>query len=426
MPPTKAYLATIPALLVAIALAARAAAPTRAARFRVVVLGIDGATWRAIDPLIGRGLLPAFAALRASAATGDLLSMPPYNSPQMWTTIATGQPPAVHGIENFVMPGPGGKPIPASSNLRRCPAIWSIASEHGRRIGVVGWYVTWPAEPVNGFVISDHVRPMEEGPMFWPVTAEQEKTLGHRTYPDALLATVASCCFVDPAGVDRPEMREDLPIFGAKHPYLQDETAMRAALYLARRLPYDVLLCYQHGTDVMQHIGYGPFDAYLSGDEIQERKARRVIAYYRYEDDNVRRLVQSLGGSVRGGPVPRIDLPRDAVLVVVSDHGFGPGRRPLQPALTGDHRPEGILALCGGPFARGIRIHGASVLDVLPTTLALLGIPISRELPGSDLSGLPHLTTDRPYARGAQGGEPVPSPLDGAIMDELRALGYIR
>lgn len=412
------------------AAATPAPAPTSAAATpcRIVVLGIDGATWRAIDPLVARGDMPSFAALRASGATGDLASLPPYNSPQMWTSIATGQPPSVHGIESFTMTGAGGKPVPSSSNLRRSPAVWNVLSQQGRKVGVVGWYVTWPAERVEGIVVSDHVRPLEESAIFWPVTAEQEAALQRRTYPEELLARIEPL-FVDVDEVDREEMREDLKLFGVKHPYLQDETAVRVALDLRARDAYDLFLLYQHGTDVMQHLSYGPFEEHIRGRAEATRASSRVVDYYRYQDDNVRRIVEAMGGRIDG---LQVVLPAGWQLVIVSDHGFGPGTRPNQPALTGDHLPEGILVLAGDAVKPGAAVTGATVLDVLPTLLHLLELPLSKELPGKVLASAltePHAsradrTVDR-YPFTPEGGSAIPSPIDGQIVDELRSLGYI-
>ena len=404
--------------------ACRSAPPTQ----RVVILGIDGATWRAMDPLIEKGLLPTFAAARQSGVTGDLLSLPPYNSPQMWTSIATGQPPEVHGIRSFVMKTEDGRRVPCSSNLRQVAAAWNIASDHQRSVGVVGWYVTWPAEEVNGFVVSDHVRPAEESPVFWPVTAEQEDRLVRRTYPEELLSEVESH-LVDESEVTREEMKEDLGFFGLKHPFLGDELYMRLGLGLLTRHRPDLFLLYQHGTDVMQHLSYGPFDEWIQGREEESRASRRVVGYYQYQDDNLRRLIEALGGSVAD---TSLTLPAGTSILIVSDHGFGPGSRPRQPALTGDHLPEGILVMLGDPFPPAGRVEGATVLDVLPTTLHLLGIPRARDLPGRVLDDAmvppfrpappPSLDT-HPFT--PEGGEAIPSPLDDSIVDELQALGYI-
>src|SRR5688572_33217986 len=59
---------------------------------KVLLVGIDGASFRVLDPLLAAGRLPAFASLRERGASGVLRSENPMISPALWTTIATGRP----------------------------------------------------------------------------------------------------------------------------------------------------------------------------------------------------------------------------------------------------------------------------------------------------------------------------------------------
>ncbi len=117
---------------------------------RVVVIGIDGADWRVIRPLMERGELPNLSRIVAEGTSGVLRSMEPSASPSLWTTVATGVSPERHGIHGFVVPEPSGGVRPVTSSMRRTPAFWNILPQFGRRAGVVGWLVTWPAEPIAG------------------------------------------------------------------------------------------------------------------------------------------------------------------------------------------------------------------------------------------------------------------------------------
>jgi hypothetical protein len=127
-------------------------------RPKVVVIGIDGADWNVIRPLIDRGRLPALASLVREGATGDLESIPPMNSPALWTTVATGVGRERHGIRDFVYKTPGSYSQPVvNSTIRERLALWNILSELGYKVGVLNWYASWPAEEVNGFVISDRL-----------------------------------------------------------------------------------------------------------------------------------------------------------------------------------------------------------------------------------------------------------------------------
>jgi hypothetical protein len=124
---------------------------------RVLVLGLDGVDPRIVDLLMAEGKLPNFATLRQGGAHGRLLSSRPILSPIIWTTIATGRPPSEHGIGHFVAVNERtGEQLPVTSQMRRVKAIWRIFSDQGRRVGVVGWWATWPAETVHGAIVSDH------------------------------------------------------------------------------------------------------------------------------------------------------------------------------------------------------------------------------------------------------------------------------
>src|SRR5262249_48252591 len=70
----------------------------------------------------------------------------------------TGVSPIEHGILDFAQFDPTtGAKEPITSSLRRVPAIWNMASSQGKRVGVVGLWATYPAEQVNGTIVSDRL-----------------------------------------------------------------------------------------------------------------------------------------------------------------------------------------------------------------------------------------------------------------------------
>src|SRR5712692_2196546 len=130
---------------------------SEAPRSRVLVLGLDGMDPQVVDLLMAEGKMPNFAKLRQDGAYGRLVSSPPLLSPIIWTTIATGKPPDQHGIGHFVAVNEKtGEQLPVTSQMRRVKALWNILSDGRRRVDVVGWWATWPAESVHGTIVSDH------------------------------------------------------------------------------------------------------------------------------------------------------------------------------------------------------------------------------------------------------------------------------
>ena len=124
----------------------------------VLLVGIDSADWDLIDPLLEQGRLPHLARLRREGAWSVLHSDVPTLSPLLWTTVVTGRPPDEHGVVDFVMLDPvTGAQTPIASSFRKVKALWNILTEAGRTVGVVGWWATWPAEAVEGVLVSDRV-----------------------------------------------------------------------------------------------------------------------------------------------------------------------------------------------------------------------------------------------------------------------------
>ncbi|MBN2798918.1 MAG: alkaline phosphatase family protein [Deltaproteobacteria bacterium] len=120
----------------------------------LVVVGLDGATWDRIDPMIAAGELPHLAMLREQGATGTMLAHEPMFSPLLWTTLATGVPPEVHGVRGFRV----------HADHCRVPRFYDIAEASGRRIGVYKWLVSWPPRELihGGFLVPGWLAPSPE------------------------------------------------------------------------------------------------------------------------------------------------------------------------------------------------------------------------------------------------------------------------
>src|ERR1700752_364846 len=117
-----------------------------APRGKVLVIALDGATWRLIDPLIAQGRMPNLAKLRESGAYGPLESFEPTLSPVIFTTIATGRKPEDHGILRFVRKDKQGHEVSFTNADRRVRAVWNILDDLGAKSTVVGWFTSWPAD----------------------------------------------------------------------------------------------------------------------------------------------------------------------------------------------------------------------------------------------------------------------------------------
>ncbi len=110
---------------------------------RLVIIGMDGATWNLIDPMMARGELPNLERLVRRGASGPLTSLEPIESPRVWTSIATGKLPEKHGIEEFLV----------DRRFIRTRTLWDILESSGYRVGLYDWLVTYPPQSLDGFVI---------------------------------------------------------------------------------------------------------------------------------------------------------------------------------------------------------------------------------------------------------------------------------
>src|SRR5262245_13086720 len=145
---------------------------------------------RVVDLLMSEGKMPSFARLRQQGAYGRLQSSKPLLSPVVWTTIATGKTPDQHGIGHFVaIDEKTGESLPVTSEMRRVKAVWQILSDAKKKVSVVGWWATWPADTVNGAIVSDHTCYHFLFPQGSRERGDREK--GGLTFPPELFARVA-------------------------------------------------------------------------------------------------------------------------------------------------------------------------------------------------------------------------------------------
>ncbi|HYV84523.1 MAG TPA: alkaline phosphatase family protein [Patescibacteria group bacterium] len=358
------------------ALAARAlAARTVATGVKVAIIGLDGADWEVIEPLIARGRLPTLARLRARAAWGPMKSMDPMLSPILWTTVATGKPPDQHGIIDFlVRDARTGKPEPVSSRARRVKALWNITTDAGRSADVIAWWATWPAEEIQGHLVSDRVAystfsftgdlPDQTGAT-WP--ADDFQKLRPLLVDAAKIRDAELRRFAD---ATPEEFRRLATIVASERSY------QAAALDLLKRGQPDLFALYYQGIDEVSHrfAHFMPPKMAMVTQADYARYHGTVEAYYEYQD------------ALLGEILPKLD-PQTEILVL-SDHGFrnGGGRPPDDPPyIEGKpglwHRRYGIFMMTGPVTVPG-RLDTTSLLDVAPTVLYLLGLPRAEDMPG--------------------------------------------
>lgn len=404
-----------------------AAACTRApARRPVIVIGWDGADWQLLDALMAQGRMPELAALLAEGSSGTLRTMHPPLSPIVWTTMMTGRAPLDHGILDFTRFHPVTRlREPIGSDERRVPAVWTIASALGRSVGVFGMWATFPAERVDGVIVSDRLMSFQNGArsaMPHVVFPESRAPWAEAALAKAEASVTAAVLASYAPGVDRdPRLAE-----GLRRVLVETEVydALAASWFVERRP--DLTILYVQGTDAIGHL-FAPFrPPPMKGVPAADVAAWGGVADRYYEDVD-RRL----------GAWRRRAKESGAALVVVSDHGFtwGAGRPAAATSAASAtagrwHRDDGVYVLAGpGVVAAGASRGHGTVAQVAPTLLALLLIPPDRAMPGT-LAGVgaaEGATAD--YAATLPRSSAPVDPADGEAasdaIESLRSLGYI-
>jgi len=427
--------------------------PPAASGPRLILFGIDAANWNVLTPMMQAGELPAMTALVNRGSFGVLKTGVPIQSPQMWTSIATGVVPEKHGITRFTAEIPGtDREVPVTSNMRKVKAFWNILSEADVSVGIVGWWPSWPAEEVNGFMIAQRAWPVNWSRHGIPFGAARDRSgrlivdeFPGRTYPEDLYAdfeqyivteedvTTAelSQLFSDPAFTDPARQ------FHARWVFAKDKTFADAGLAMLKRFNPDVLAVYLQGTDVVSHYYWG--DQREEGFNVSpanERMYGRVVRnYYRFVDGVIADYLAEVGD--------------DTAVLIVSDHGFETKRdlkvlwekgekiRTVEGGkdVPWDHGVDGAIIMAGPGIREDNRLPEASVVDITPTILAYLGLPVAEDMDGvpilaafTEEHALDHPVTFVPTYEtdGPRGDEaPMESPMDEGLKEKLRALGYI-
>ena len=377
---------------------------------RVTVLAIDAGSLDFITGAAAEGRLPNFGRILDAGAVMHLATLHPTSAEAVWAAVATGKLPQKNGVRSsgIYHLAQGGDAVqllpdycfaqglvrfgflveePHTSATLRTRTLWSILSTLGISVGVVGWSLTQPAPVVRGYLVSDTYARL----------ASTLSGLGDSSsiYPPDLWAEAA-------AAIEAAES-DNLPVvpasLGAGHetPGRTDRAYDRIALALAQARPAQVTLVRYQSLDPIGHyfLRYAmPSEFGDVTDEERRRFGSVLERHYNVIDAVIGRAIAALGP--------------DDLLLVVSGYGIEPlglGKRLIEkligdPDVSGTHEaaPDGFLMAYGATVAKSRLLWRASVVDVVPTVLYFLGLPIGRDMDGYARTDIfqPSFTDERP------------------------------
>jgi predicted AlkP superfamily phosphohydrolase/phosphomutase len=276
----------------------------------VLLLGLDGATFTVLDPLMEAGVMPNLRRICDAGARGPLRTVMPPLTPPGWTSLVTGRRPGRHGVFDFFQ-----KDNPQTEFFRmststdvRTDTIWSLASAYGKQVISLNFPLMFPPPPVNGYVVPG-------GWMPW-------KQLRLGCHPRSLFDRLKLLPSFNPRELSLDMELEAKAVDGCA----EEEYADWVELHIRREQRWFEILCHLlesespelvgvvfDGVDKLQHLCWRFLDPASRPAQPSEWELNMTALCERY----FRSLDTIIGELVRiAGP--------EATVVFASDHGFGP------------------------------------------------------------------------------------------------------
>lgn len=381
----------------------------------ILLVSIDGASWRTLEPLLDRGRTPTLASLAKQGLQGEVEALwKPYWSAPAWAAILSGYPQESTGIyEDLAILAPGLPPmqaplaldptlntflliemalarkgvlrltLPPHDILATTP-IWERLSAAGVTSAVIRMPFTFPADTSEAAVVVTDWAGHDQ----WSLAG-----LDRRAAPEQLAAPNPRE-LLDRYSTEKESTARPLTTFvsdpdhpkpaGVKyHPiemlrFASEIDARSLATtrdILARSPGLDFVAVYLDGLDTVQHAFWQfrfpeefPEDPPTTEDVAVLGPA--IARYLTWLDDELHRLIETF------------QTPPN--VIIVTDHGF----KAIQghPLWKGWHAPRNGVFIASGPSIPS-RNHRASVsyFDIVPTVLELAGFTVPSTLPGGSL-----------------------------------------
>jgi predicted AlkP superfamily phosphohydrolase/phosphomutase len=380
------------------------------------MLLLDGASLDYTLLRAAEGRLPNFARLLDTGATIDLATVRPTGPGPVWASVATGMYPSKTGVrsgaEYFALGND--EPIdllpdhcfshalvhlgfvrqePSSGAAWRSRPLWSILSAAGMPVGIVGWPLTYPAPRVLGFAVSDR---------FHELLGSLLELDERAAFPAAVLPAVRDAFGAAADAQQSALVSASVPLTAVEAPDaavgLRDRRYSRTFRDLRRATDARLLTVRYQGLDTVGHFYMGnsqPGGVTQPPEDERRRNLQILDRYYAYIDAEVGVALDTVAAGDLLLVVSGYGMQRQNPLKQMAGRLFG------DPDLTGTHEraPDGFLMAYGTAIEPG-RPQRGSVVDVAPTVLYFLGLPVGRDMDGFARTDLftRAFTAERPIA----------------------------
>jgi predicted AlkP superfamily phosphohydrolase/phosphomutase len=281
---------------------------------QTVLIGLDGASFKVLDPLMENGTMPFLKKFVSSGCRGELTSVTPPLTPPAWTSLITGCLPRTHGILDFLQfESPKSRYIKWISfrDIQR-ETIWSIVSRHGMRAGSLNFIAMNPPPAISGYVIPGFVS--------W-------RFLKKNSHPHDLFDRLQSIPEFDVKEMALNFREEEKAVKGCQNEEYEswillhirrERQWFRVARYLLQADPCHFMGFIFDGLDRIQHVCWRFLDPECLPETLspwEERTRQLCIQYFRELDGFIEEIVTLAGPQ--------------ANIFIASDHGFGPTQKIL-------------------------------------------------------------------------------------------------
>ncbi|MBI5030579.1 MAG: alkaline phosphatase family protein [Chloroflexi bacterium] len=289
---------------------------------RIMIIGLDGATWDVLDRWIKDGTLPNLARLRGEGSWGVLRSTIPPITAAAWSTFMTGKRPSKHGVFHFInlfggngdAKGKGnengnenenGNGELVSARSLKASALWDILGHHERKVLLINIPLTYPPRPVNGAMVTGLLTPRNAQVFTYPAELSNE-IKAMTDYKIDLDRFVDKTPFVDE--IDGEIVVPSLTLVDEFRDML--EKRARVTFSLMNSQPWDFFMIVFIGTDRMGHYLWEYQSGKAGNSPEAQALSKAVREYYIRLDEICGELLKKAGDTV--------------TTLLMSDHGMGP------------------------------------------------------------------------------------------------------